>query len=89
MPSLNNLSDKQLNDLVCKITGDNKDYVNTWAAGELVEKFDIDIVFVGKNDWDSAAQTSHDWQNADSPTRAICLAVIASVYGEEVEDEQM
>lgn len=53
-------------------------------AGELVEKYDINFGCVVK--W-------HAWVDgvtaieADTPTRAICLAVCASKYGDEVPEE--
>lgn len=64
---------------------------NWKQAGELVEKFKIVIGFVEneKSEWGAreAYKTSlNDMHFADTPTRAICLAVVASVYGEEVDE---
>ena len=61
---------------------------NWQQAGELVEKFEV-AVYMGSDDSDQeywfAKCTVGGMGKADTPTRAICMAVIASVYGEEID----
>ncbi len=59
---------------------------NWQQAGELIEKFDCSLEYYNScNCWGATARSS-DMEVADTPQRAICLAVVASKYGEEVED---
>lgn len=60
---------------------------NWQQAGKLVEKFKVDVNWFADNTWKSFCMTKHSVtveQYADTPTRAICMAVIASVCGEEI-----
>ena len=59
-------------------------------AGELLEKFKPAFGFnETSKTWDSgyrkSHQSQHTWYKSDNPRKAICLAVIASVYGDEVK----
>jgi hypothetical protein len=48
-------------------------------AGELLEKYNIqlDPPNFGSTEWSAAAQDIEEWSYADTPQRAICLAVLA------------
>lgn len=61
---------------------------NWQQAGELVEKFKLELWCLGDN-WKAGTVTLTDGvvAKADTPRKAICMAVIASVYGDEVNDE--
>ena len=69
-----------------------KDYhpsTNWQQAGELVEKFNVMIApswVTEKNGWHGACSYEQEPVSADTPTKAICIAVIASVFGEEIND---
>ena len=65
---------------------------NWQQAGELVEKFKLTLLYNElKEEWiaDEFSSFGDDEQRADSPRKAICMACIASVYGEEIPDEDM
>ena len=65
---------------------------NWQQAGELVEKYKIDLEYVDTNweatIWDLLNNVPIAETAADTPTRAICLATVASVFGDEVSDER-
>lgn len=62
---------------------------NWQQVGELIEKFKIMLIYqVQIKKW--VAQFSEDvptMNYADDPKVAVCMAVIASVFGDEVSDE--
>jgi hypothetical protein len=63
--------------------------VNWRQAGELLEKFDVDCIrsHVDPLGWYGCVG-ENSMEEGDTPQKAICRAVVASVYGEEVEDRE-
>jgi len=72
---------------------DHYDPINNWQqAGELVEKYGLWLVKRYTGLWDCGNESDREIDciriKADTPQRAICLAVVASVYGDEVEESE-
>lgn len=62
---------------------------NWQQCGELIEKFDIELVYHPRSSgFRSRSGISGPFFHGSTPQEAICRAVVASVYGEEVNDEQ-
>ena len=89
------LNHEHLNKLVCEITGINGDYLNNWAfTGELIEKFRLALSPLIDGSWGVSFsiddKPKHYFERNKirglTPQEAICRAVVASVYGDSVED---
>ena len=77
----------------CEYHEEILDYSNWEQAGKLIEKYSIDVWLWIEDGtdieyWGAQLQGAgfYGFKN-NTATEAICRAVVASVYGEEVEDE--